>query len=180
MEERLDRLAEGEGLASGGGGEVFIRGAGEGEAAVVAGVIRQSFEPVAEMFGLTAENCPKHPSNCRQEWVEKDLGRGVVYFVLMAGGEACGCVAMEKAEGEACYLERLAVLPGHQGKGYGKMLVEHVLDAARQTGKGRVGIAIIAKHQALRDWYEKLGFEARGTKAFPQLPFEVLFLEHRV
>jgi GNAT superfamily N-acetyltransferase len=180
MEEQLDRLAGDGRLPGRRAGEVFIRAGRPTESALIADRIRRSFQPVAGLFGLTAENCPRHPSNCQPDWVEKDRARGVVYYLLMAGIEPCGCVAVEKADGEACYLERLAVLPAHQRNGYGRMLVEHVLDAAREMGKQRVSIAIIAKHHALRTWYEALGFEAQATKAFPQLPFEVLFLDHRL
>ena len=44
----------------------------------------RAFRGVAERFGLTDENCPRHASNCTADWIEKDMDRGVTYFVLEA------------------------------------------------------------------------------------------------
>ena len=175
MEMRFGNTAKESGmLTQGAAGALTISVASPADASLLAGLIRVSFQPVAQLFGLTAENCPRHPSNCQPDWIEKDRARGVVYFLLKAVGEPCGCAAFEKADADGCYLERLAVLPAHQRKGYGRMLVAHVVDFARQAGSHHVRIAIIAKHQSLRTWYERLGFVAQETKAFPQLPFEIL------
>jgi hypothetical protein len=38
-------------------------------------LVRDGFADVANCFGLTPQNCPKHPSNCTHEWVEKDQWR---------------------------------------------------------------------------------------------------------
>jgi predicted N-acetyltransferase YhbS len=139
-------------------------------------LIRESFRDVAERFGLTAENCPKHPSNCMDAWVENDLKRGVVYFILEKGHVAAGCVALEKASPDVCYLERLAVLPRYRNNGFGLALVDHVLSEARRMGVKQVGIGIIAKQAELAAWYEKIGFVAGEIKAFAHLPFMVAFM----
>jgi GNAT superfamily N-acetyltransferase len=178
MEKQFETFPKHDGSQSRRAASPLIRAASPNESSLVASLIRLSFQPVAQMFGLTTQNCPRHPSNCQPDWVEKDFARGVVYFLLFAADEARGCVAVEKVNAETCYLERLAVLPAHQHQGYGKMLVDHVLNTARNAGSHRVSIAIIAKHQSLRTWYEKLSFVPQATKAFPHLPFEVLFLEH--
>ena len=46
---------------------INIRKASSGDSSMLSGIIRESFCDVAERFGLTSENCPKHPSNCTQE-----------------------------------------------------------------------------------------------------------------
>ena len=71
---------------------------------------------------------------------------------------------------------RLAVLPEHRGKGYGKMLVQHVFKKARRIGAKRVEIAMISKDRKLKNWYKKLGFIQKGTKKYDHLPFIVAFL----
>lgn len=40
---------------------------------ILSGLIRDAFRGVAETFGLTRENCPKHPSNCTDEWIENEI-----------------------------------------------------------------------------------------------------------
>ena len=63
---------------------------------VLVETIRGSFRDVAERFGLTGENCPRHPSNCTADWIGKDMDRGVTYFVLESDGRVAGCVALER------------------------------------------------------------------------------------
>jgi GNAT superfamily N-acetyltransferase len=74
------------------------------------------------------------------------------------------------------YMERLAVLPHHRGKGYGTRLVRHTISQARESGASTVGIGIIAADTGLKDFYMALGFEEGETKTFFHLPFEVAFL----
>jgi GNAT superfamily N-acetyltransferase len=153
-----------------------IRTAGSDEAGLLAELIRSSFRDVAERFGLTLRNCPSHPSNCTAEWIQKDWERGVTFYILENGFGPVGCVALEKASPELCYLERLAVLPAERGQGYGKLLAEHVFSLASAMGTQAVSIAIIAEQSELKQWYEKLGFVEKETKTYPHLPFRVMFM----
>ncbi len=153
-----------------------IRRATIEDADLLARIVRESFAGPAREFGLTPENAPMHPSNCTPEWIEKALGKGTRYFILEDDGVPCGCVAMDIPDPEFCYLERLAVLPQHRRRGFGRLLVRHVLDRAWAEGLRRVEIAIIAANTDLREWYEKQGFAATSTKSFPSLPFDVTFM----
>ena len=104
------------------------------------------------------------------------MEKGARYFVLDAEGISCGCVALEPASPEVCYLERLAVLPPQRRRGYGKALVDRVLHEAKELGAQHVDIGIIAEHTELREWYRKIGFVEQTTATFPHLPFQVLFM----
>ncbi len=160
--------------------ELKVRRAVKEDIFVLSLVIRWSFRDVAERFSLTPENCPRHPSNCTDEWVKKDMARGVRYYILEDNKETAGCVALDFREREVCYLERLAVLPEYRRQGCGRMLVRHALAEAASLGAGRVGIGIIARHEELRRWYRNLGFEEGEEAEFPQLPFTVAFLSYRL
>lgn len=148
------------------------------DCAMLAGTIRTSFWTVAERFGLTKNNAARHPSNCEEDWVRKDMERGVVYYVLEMEDRTVGCVALERTDDAGCYLERLSVLPGHRRQGLGKVLVEHVFAEARRLGLHRVGIAMIAEQEELKAWYKGLGFIEGDTKEYPHLPFRVTFMSH--
>jgi N-acetylglutamate synthase-like GNAT family acetyltransferase len=139
-------------------------------------IIRNSFRDVAERFNLTPENSPTHPSNCTEEWINRELDKGITYYILENNGKPCGCVALELARPKVCYLERLAVLPQFRRKGFGGALVRHVLEEAHKKEALRVEIGIIAKHTELREWYEKLGFSVKETVHFNHLPFDVTFM----
>ena len=153
-----------------------IRDAEKADAERLAGLIRSAFRDVAERFGLTAQNCPKHPSNCIGAWIETDFARGVEYFILSQDGAPVGCVGVERAGDDFFYLERLAVLPQKRRQGLGRRLVLHAIEEARSKGAGRIGIGIIAAQRELKQWYERLGFVATATKRFSHLPFEVCLM----
>ena len=160
--------------------EVTIRKAVYKDSAVISAIIRESYRDVADRFELTAENCPKHPSNCTDEWIEKDLARGVWYFLLEINHRSVGCAALEKVDAALCYLERLAVLPEQRHRGYGKMLADHVIDQAERIGAKRISIGIIAADTTLKHWYGHMGFVEGETKSFAHLPFLVMFMEYDI
>jgi len=153
------------------------REAGEKDAALLAGIIQRSFQDVAQRFGLTPENCPKHPSNCTPEWIRDDLKRGVKYAIAEQDHIPVGCFALEAPSHELRYLERLAVLPERRRQGLGRALVGHAFSQAKVSGARRISIAILSEHTELKEWYARLGFTERETKSFPHLPFRVTFKE---
>jgi GNAT superfamily N-acetyltransferase len=156
--------------------EATMLSAGAEDTGRLARIIRRSFADVAARFRLTPENCPKHPSNCTRQWMERDLARGVQYVILTIGDADVGCVGVEQASETTCYMERLAVLPDHRGNGYGTRLARWALHRAGDLGAANVGIGIIAADAGLKRFYESLGFEAGETKTFAHLPFEVAFM----
>jgi N-acetylglutamate synthase-like GNAT family acetyltransferase len=157
-----------------------IRTCTQEDIGVLAETIRMSFQDVAERFGLTQENAPRHPSNCTQDWIQKDMERGVSYFIIENENFIAGCVALEQANSEVCHLERLAVLPNQRHRGFGKALVTHVLSKAKLLGVHRVKIGIIAEHTELKNWYKGIGFVEGESKDFPHLPFRVTFMSYEV
>jgi ribosomal protein S18 acetylase RimI-like enzyme len=154
-----------------------IRRACPDDAPLVAEVIRRSFAGPARRFGLTPENCPTHASNCTEEWVASAMADGARFYLLEQAGRACGCVALERASDDACYMERLAVLPERRRRGLGSTLVEHAMLEAQRMGVGRLEIGLIAGQTDLRRWYERRGFRVtRQGVCYDHLPFEVTFM----
>jgi N-acetylglutamate synthase-like GNAT family acetyltransferase len=160
--------------------DALIRPATEADSGLLVDIIQRSFRTVAERFGLTMENCPVHPSNYTLERVQRDFTKGIAYFIAEKDGQAVGCVALEKADRNTFYLERLAVLPDSRCQGVGYALVQHVFQLALGEGANLVSIAIIAQHTDLERWYRGLGFEFVETKQFPHLTFEVTFMKWEV
>jgi N-acetylglutamate synthase-like GNAT family acetyltransferase len=142
--------------------------------------IRRSFQDVAKRFGLNQENSPRHPSNCIDDWIQKDMERGVIYFVIENENLVAGCVALELANSDVCYLERLAVLPDQRLRGFGNALITHVLSQAKSLGAKRVNIGIIAEQNELKKWYKEIGFVEQESKEFPCLPFNVTFMSYKI
>ena len=159
---------------------ITVREANEADVGTLVTLLRESFQDVAERFGLTVENCPKNLAFCTDQRIKGDLERGLSYYILEHDGEPCGCVALEKASPDVCYLERLAVLPQHRRKSYGRILVKHIFEEASRNGSQRVEIGIIARDTKLRNWYGKFGFVLKGTKTFDHLPFVVAFMSAKI
>lgn len=159
---------------------INIRQADSGDIAVLSSLIRDSFRTVAVQFNLTSENCPKHPSNCTDGWVQSDIARGVVYYILEHNGTPAGCAALEKASHDLSYLERLAVLPVMRKRGLGKQLIDHVFDQAKASDAGQIGIGIISADSELKEWYCEIGFVEGETKEFKHLPFMVTFMTYEL
>lgn len=142
-----------------------------------AGVIRDSFGTVAAEFRLTRSNCPTHPSFVTVHQLEDLKLKGAIFFGLFLGGNQTGFIAVEKADSALYYIEKLAVLPEHRRRGYGRKLMEHAAGYIRENNGERISIGIINEHKSLKAWYKKLGFMEISTKKFPLLPFTVCFME---
>jgi N-acetylglutamate synthase-like GNAT family acetyltransferase len=108
------------------------------------------------------------------------MERGVRYFIIENENIVAGCVALECASFDECYLERLAVLPDQRRRGFGKKLVTHVFSKAKLRGVQRVKIGIIAEHSELKTWYKKIGFVEQESKEFSHLPFRVTFMSYEL
>jgi N-acetylglutamate synthase-like GNAT family acetyltransferase len=143
---------------------------------VLVDVIIRSFSDVAKRFGLTKENCPTHPSFYTDERMRSDFEKNIPYYLLEADTLPVGCVALEKASDDICYLERLGVLPEKRRNGFGNALVQRVFEKARSFGAKQISIGIIADYEELKSWYANIGFLEKETKVFKHLPFQVTFM----
>ena len=155
-----------------------IREASAHDAATVAALVAASNKDVAERFGLTVDNCPKHTSQCTESWVRADLARGERYFVACDGPLPIACVAYERARVDLAYLNRLSVLPGWRRQGVGERLVRYVIDLARADAVATISIGVIGEHRELQRWYRKLGFIDGEVRSYDHLPFAVLYMSY--
>ena len=157
-----------------------IRDANDNDIATLVDLIRTSFSEVAVQLGLNETDHPKCTSFYTADRIKDDFAKGIRFFILENNCKAIGCVAMEKADDDICYLMRLAVLPDYRRQNHGQRLVRHLLTQARQTGAKQVQIGIVDTADRLKKWYEKLGFVQFKTQTFDHLPFLVAFMSIEV
>ena len=157
-----------------------ISEAGVEDAATVARLIAEANQDVAQQFGLTAENCPKHPSLCTADWVRADFARGERYFVAEDDGQPIACVAYERPQPDLAYFNRLSVLPAARRRGVGERLVRYIVDLARADAVATVSIGVIGEHLELQRWYRKLGFVDGETRRYSHLPFAVKYMAYAI
>ncbi|MCX5683233.1 MAG: GNAT family N-acetyltransferase [Planctomycetota bacterium] len=150
-----------------------IRPATRDDAPLLLGLIQQAFQTSYDRLGLAPENYKYHASFLKPAWILEQMDAGNRFFVLEDAGEAVGCVALKPEEDGAVQMRRLAVLPAHRGKGYGRRLVDHVLAEARAMGARRATLGMWSADVPLRQWYERLGFAVTETKTYPDLPLPV-------
>ncbi|HWQ76187.1 MAG TPA: GNAT family N-acetyltransferase [Syntrophomonas sp.] len=143
-------------------------------------VIHKSFQTVADEFGLTSENCPTNGAFMPLTRLENDYKKGDQMYGLYEGDNIVGFVQLVKKENGVFELEKLAVLPEHRHKGYGKQLLRFSAETVSELGRTVIVIGIIEENTRLKDWYTQNGFIHTGTKAFSHLPFTVGFMEMKL
>lgn len=143
-------------------------------------VIHKSFSTVAEEFGLTKENCPKHTSFIPLYFLETQMNWGWNMFGLFADDDIIGYMSVSKESDEIYELHNLAVLPKYRNRGYGEMLVEHAKAVVGTLGGSKIKIGIIDESEILKNWYISKGFKYIGNKKFDHLPFTSGYLEWEV
>ena len=89
------------------------------------------------------------------------IEQAALVTVLEVAGEIAG-YQLSTASALGAHLARLAVLPPHQGQGYGSALVRHLLHAFGLRGFERVSVNTQADNRASLTLYRRLGFADTG------------------
>ena len=140
-------------------------------------VIHRSFKTVADEFGLTLENCPKHTSFMPIYFLTTQMEWGWHMFGMVQDGNAIGYMSLSK-EGDSVYeLHNLAVLPEFRHQGFGKAMLDFAKETVKNLGGDTIKIGIIEESTILKNWYQANGFVHTGTKKFDHLPFTSGYLE---
>ena len=141
-------------------------------------IIQQANLPVAQAFKLTMQNAPTNPAFITEFFFFEGMElKKHSYFGYFVGEKIVGCIAVQPISDFSYGLERLAVLPEYQQKGYGGLLVKFGEETIKSRGGKKIAIGIIFEHKNLLTWYQKQGFILTGTKKFDHLPFTVGFME---
>ncbi len=140
-------------------------------------VIHKSFSTVAEEFGLTKENCPKHTSFIPLYFLESQMEWGWNMFGLFDDEKIIGYMSISKVDDEIFELHNLAVLPEYRHQGLGGTLIEHAKETVKSLGGSKIKIGIIDESEILKNWYISKGFKYIGNKKFDHLPFTSGYLE---
>lgn len=142
-----------------------------------ASIIRKAFETVANEFNIKEEDVPSNPAFLTVESLIKSYKKGIELFGVFENEEQVGFVAIEKADNNIFYMEKLAVLPAHRHKGFGKRIMDFVMKYVKEKGGSTVSIGLINENKVLKEWYRNYGFLETGLRIFEHLPFEVCIMQ---
>ena len=101
-------------------------------------VIHKSFSTVAEQFGLTKDNCPKHTSFIPIYFLETQMNWGWHMFALCSEEKIVGYMSLSKEDDGSFELHNLAVLPELRHNGYGKILLDYAKDKVKSLGGSKI------------------------------------------
>jgi len=88
---------------------------------------------------------------------------GYECWLIVLEGRNIGHGILSIAAGES-HLLNVCINPEHQGRGYGRVLVEHLLQCARTGGARRVFLEVRPSNRVAYQLYEELGFNEIGVR----------------
>ncbi len=85
---------------------------------------------------------------------------GAIYL-LMIDDKAVGMGALRRLEEGVCEIKRMFIRPEYQGKGYGREIMDRLIDRARSLGYGTVRLSTAFFLETAVHIYRSAGFEER-------------------
>jgi ribosomal protein S18 acetylase RimI-like enzyme len=81
-------------------------------------------------------------------------------LLAYADDELAGCIALRKLDDRTCEMKRLFLRPFARGKGYGRRMIDKLIEHARAIGYQRMVLDTLpGKMDAAIALYRELGFE---------------------
>ncbi|MBQ6217601.1 MAG: GNAT family N-acetyltransferase [Erysipelotrichaceae bacterium] len=113
--------------------------------------------------------------NTTRKWIENEDPFVQGYFFTDSDGEQIGsCWIMFKGGNEKLYrirhcdsfVFRLEVNEKHRGKGYSKMIMDHMVDIAKEKGCKDLLLVCATKNERALHLYESIGMKKTGRRIF--------------
>lgn len=140
-------------------------------------VLRAAYSTVIERFGILEEKVPSNTAFITYDDLIKLKNNGDKFFGLFLKSKQIGFIALEKANNSVYYIKKVAIIPEHRNKGFGKKLLDFCFEYAKSSDVEKISISIMNEDTPLKNWYINYGFREITIKEFPHLPFNVCYLE---
>jgi ribosomal-protein-alanine acetyltransferase len=117
---------------------------------------------IADIEPLERELFPHDPWPAESFWAELALERERVYLVAEEGAALVGYAGLscpDPARGADAEIMTLAVAPGAQGRGLGRLLLDALRAVAVDRGAGRILLEVRSDNAAARALYAGAGFD---------------------
>jgi N-acetylglutamate synthase-like GNAT family acetyltransferase len=100
------------------------------------------------------------------------LAKGGHIFMVSAGNEAVGCVALLPIGNGVYELSKMVVSPRLRGLGIGRKLLEHAIAQAKLIGASSLFLGSSTKLKNAVHLYESLGFRHVAPEELPPMPYQ--------
>lgn len=108
----------------------------------------------------------------REDFKELIESNASSYLVLLTDEYVIGAAGYTDQVGEG-YVNNVVIDPDYRGKGYSKMLMQAVIDDAKEHGIEDLTLEVRVSNEPAVRLYESLGFESAGIrKRFYEHPVE--------
>jgi ribosomal protein S18 acetylase RimI-like enzyme len=98
------------------------------------------------------------PLNDPGKDIRRKLKRQADLFLVADDGEGVVGTVMGGYEGHRGWINYLAVEPGRQGLGIGRLLMAEIEKRLKRTGCPKINLQIRKGNQGVRKFYEKIGY----------------------
>ena len=99
------------------------------------------------------------------------LRRGGHIFLLFAGADPAGCVALIPMGDGVYEFSKMAVAPHHRGQGLGRQLLNYAIAQARLIGATSLFLGSSTKLASAIHLYESVGFRHVPPETLPPSPY---------
>jgi GNAT superfamily N-acetyltransferase len=107
------------------------------------------------------------PASLERQMTEQ----GHQFLLLLDEGQPGGFASYSaKAEAGTYHLNKIYILPSHQGRGFGQLLIKAVEEAVQQAG-GLVLELNVNRHNPALAFYERQGFQRHHEEDIPIGPY---------
>lgn len=121
------------------------------------GRIKEIVSAVLEEYGLEVDLAQ---TNRDLDTLEASyIEAGGAFVVLTEGSEICACAGLYPLNEQQCELRKMYMLPAYRGRGWGKMLLEHLLTEARRLGFRQVLLETAGVLKEALGLYKRYGFQ---------------------
>ena len=81
------------------------------------------------------------------------------FFVVTIGDKVVGMGALRKVDDSTAEIKRMRVEPSLQGKGLGKLILDKLIEKARELGYKKLVLDVAEKQKGAQHLYESRGFK---------------------
>lgn len=160
-----------------------FRAATDQDLPAVADVIRSAWAPVAELVGMTPEKAPSFAAYVTADSLRTYLReRAMTMFIMLVGDEivACGALSLDPDEPNVGVLNRIAVRPELQGRGYGTAMVRFLEEELKRRGANTIRLGHVTANTPLHDFYHRMGYHTIGKRISDGWGIEITYKEKRL